>query len=66
MDKIQVIVKNTYGNKRIYPNCAISRAFTELTNTKTLSLNNLKTIKALGYDIEVTQDSKILELLNTI
>jgi len=60
MDSIKVKIKNNYGKDLIYPDCAVARAFTELTKTKTLSEQNIKTIKALGYKIEVSQQSMIL------
>ena len=56
MDKIiKVEVKNLYGKQLVYPVCAVGEAFSQLTNTKTFSKEHLKTIKALGFKIEVAQ-----------
>jgi hypothetical protein len=60
MDTIKVKVEKNYGRSLIYPDCAVARAFTDLTNTKTLTKEHLKTIKALGYEVEVTQEPIVL------
>ena len=62
MNEIKVKIKESYGRTLIYPDCATARAFTELTNTKTLSLQNIKTIRAMGYSVNIT-NKKIDELL---
>lgn len=54
--KIQVKVKNVYGNEMIYPVCASAQAFAELARQKTLTHRELMVIKRLGYTIEVVQD----------
>lgn len=56
-NSIKIKIKNVYGNDLIYPDCAVSKAFTELTKTKTFSKEHLKTIKALGYEIKVSQQT---------
>ena len=61
--KIEIIIKNVYGNQLIYPNCDISKAFSNIAKTKTLSIQNLKTISKMGYDVEVVNETKIEELL---
>ena len=61
--KIEIIIKNVYGNKLIYPNCDIAKAFSNIAKTKTLSIENLKTISQMGYDVEVVNETKIEELL---
>jgi len=48
---IQVKVKNVYGQKLIYPVCPNAKRFCELTNTKTLTINSLRIIGKLGFDI---------------
>ena len=50
---IKVEIKTVYGNECIYPACDTSRLFIELVGGKTLSRDNITTIKALGYDVEV-------------
>jgi len=65
---IQVIIKNVYGNQLIYPKCDISKAFSNIAKTKTLSIENLKTISQMGYQVEVVNENNIKDLLkwNTI
>ena len=65
---IQVIIKNVYGNQLIYPKCDISKAFSNIAKTKTLSIENLKTISQMGYHVEVVNENNIKDLLkwNTI
>jgi len=50
---IQVTIRNVYGNELIYPACDKAEAFAHLTGKKTLSHNNVETIKRLGYKVEV-------------
>lgn len=53
-NKVVIIeVRNVYGNQNHYPVCDTGKLFLKLTGTKTLSLDQLKTIKALGYDLQV-------------
>jgi len=61
--KIEIIIKNVYGNKLIYPNCDMAKAFSNIAKTKTLSIENLKTISKMGYDVEVVNETKIEELI---
>ena len=65
---IQVFIKNVYGNQLIYPKCDISKAFSNIAKTKTLSIENLKTISQMGYQVEVVNENNIKDLLkwNTI
>ena len=60
---IQVIIKNVYGNQLIYPKCDISKAFSNIAKTKTLSIENLKTISQMGYQVEVVNENNIKDLL---
>jgi hypothetical protein len=50
--KIQVEVKEVYGNKTIYPACETSKAFAALARTKTLTFDAIQIIKSMGYEIE--------------
>lgn len=54
--KIQIVIKNIYGNKTIYPFCDQSKLFARLAGTKTLTHSALITIEALGYEIETVQN----------
>ena len=53
--QIQVEVKNVYGNQVVYPICSAAIWFARIAGTKTLTLDTLNCIKALGYAIELTQ-----------
>ena len=60
--KIQVNIKNVYGNALIYPICNIAKTFSKIAKTKTLSIQNLKDIKSMNFEIEMV-NNKIDELL---
>jgi len=66
--KIQVFIKNVYGNKFFYPKCKIAKSFSDIAKTKTLSIENLKTIASIGYDVQLVDETNIKDLLkwNTI
>ena len=36
--KIEIQIKNVYGNELIYPMCKIGKAFADIAKTKTLSI----------------------------
>ena len=61
--KIQVIIKNVYGNQLIYPKCDTSKAFSDIAKTKTLSIENLKTISQMGYKVKVVNETNIKDLI---
>jgi hypothetical protein len=61
--QIMVIVRKVYGNPVIYPACDQSRTFAQLAGTKTLTLQSLKKIKALGYEITERLDPSPLDAL---
>jgi hypothetical protein len=50
--KIQIEVKEVYGNKTVYPVCETAKAFAALARTKTLTFDAIKIIKGMGYEIE--------------
>lgn len=50
---IYVTIKNVYGNELIYPACDDSRVFAELIGQKTLTTQDLRKIRSLGYEVEV-------------
>ena len=50
--KIQVQVRNVFGNNLIYPMCDDAKRFTRLTQTKTLHRDDIAVIKSLGYTVE--------------
>jgi len=53
---IIVKVKDVYGNRLVYPVCDNAQHFASIAGTKTLSTVVLKTIEAMGYDIEIEQE----------
>ena len=61
--KIQITIKNVYGNQLVYPKCKTSKAFADIAKTKTLSIEVLKTIAEIGYQIEVINEKNIEEIL---
>jgi hypothetical protein len=53
MKTILVDVRDVYGRKTIYPACATAELLAQLAGTRTLTPAALRTIKALGYSIEL-------------
>lgn len=53
MNKIIVQIRNVYGVETVYPACERSVLLARLAGTKTLTNDALRTIRALGYEIEV-------------
>lgn len=49
--EIQVQVKNVYGNDLVYPICRKAELFCFIAGTKTLSEQDIKHIKSLGYEV---------------
>jgi hypothetical protein len=52
---IEVEVKNVYGKDTFYPLCNQAILLARLAGNKTLTLDSLNTIKALGYEVAVQQ-----------
>jgi len=50
-----VEIKTHYGTQYIYPLCDTAKKLAALTGKKTFSHSDIKTIKALGYSIDVQQ-----------
>lgn len=49
---LRVMMKNIYGRELIYPANDVAIAMAGIAGTKTLSTNQLKILKELGYHIE--------------
>ena len=49
---ILIEVKQSYGRNVIYPACDNALTFAKLSGCKTLTLDTLKLIEALGYTID--------------
>jgi hypothetical protein len=54
---ITVRVTNNYGNQTVYPVCDTALLLAKLAGFKTLPAHTLETIKALGYQINVQQQT---------
>ena len=61
MTTITVTVRRVYGNPVIYPACDQARQFARIAGTKTLTLDTLRQIRALGYTIAERHESNLPE-----
>ena len=61
MKTIKIQFRNSFGMERIYPVCETAYQFTKLTGHKTMSREELKVIKTLGYEIEIVPADISLE-----
>ena len=52
MQVIEVNLKSVYGEVKAYPVNEAAKLFAELAGTKTLTMQSLKLIKALGYEVK--------------
>jgi hypothetical protein len=58
MNKVlMVTVKNVYGTEMIYPANEVAQIFASIARQRTLSRENLRRAKALGYEIQVQQQT---------
>lgn len=51
-NSIIIEVKTVYGIERIYPVCDNAKLFAFIAGTKTLSEENLRAVRKLGFEIE--------------
>lgn len=58
--QITVEIKNVYGNQAIYPVCDQAKKLAQLAGTKTLTMESIRIIKSLGYEIK--QQSNEIEI----
>ena len=58
---MKIIIKQVdqYGSTVFHPVCDNAKTFALIAKTKTLTHDTLKAVKALGYQIEVTQPQPI-------
>lgn len=61
--KIQIEMKEVYGETKVYPVCPRAKLFAAIAGTKTLTTETLKNIERLGYQLELVVSPKYLELL---
>ena len=61
--KIQIEMKEVYGETKVYPVCEKAKLFANIAGTKTLTQPVLKDIERLGYQLELKVNPKYLELI---
>jgi hypothetical protein len=52
---IEVEVKDVYGVTKYYPICEKAQLFADIAGTKTLTVQVIKNIEALGYSIKASR-----------
>lgn len=52
MQVVQVNLKSVYGEVKAYPANEAAKLFADLAGTKTLTMEALRKIKALGYEVK--------------
>lgn len=52
---IEVEVKDVYGTVKYYPMCEKAQLFADIAGTKTLTIEVIKKIEALGFSIKATR-----------
>lgn len=58
-DTLYLTVKQVYGQRTIYPDCAKSQAFADIAKTRTLSVAQLSIIRTyFGYEFAVDGTQK--------
>ena len=61
--KIQIEMKEVYGETKVYPVCPKAKLFAKIANTKTLTRETLENIERLGYQLELVVQPKYLEII---
>jgi hypothetical protein len=51
-DVIEVEVRDVYGTVKYYPICERAQLFADIAGTKTLTVQAIKKIEALGFSIK--------------
>ena len=62
--KIQIEMKEVYGETKVYPMCEKAKLFARIAGTKTLTRPVLEDIERLGYQLELMVNPKYLELVS--
>ena len=52
---VEVEVKDVYGVAKYYPVCEKAQLFADIAGTKTLTVEVIKKIEALGYSIKASR-----------
>lgn len=55
---IKVMLRNVYGEEKIYPACGKAEVFVELLGQKTLTYKQIELIKQLGFTVEIVTSYK--------
>lgn len=51
--RIQIEIRNVYGEDKAYPVCQAAKSFADIANTKTLTRHTLACVLGMGLVIEV-------------
>ena len=54
---LMVTIKNVYGTEMVYPANSVAQIFADIARQTTLSSTVLKQAQALGYKIEIQQQT---------
>ena len=63
MKILEVTIKKVWGNRVIYPANDAARHFARVAGTKTLTLDTLKTARAMGYEIHEVYNPQLEDIL---
>lgn len=55
--KIQVEIRNVYGNEMVYPVCHHAKFLAAMAGAKTFTREKVRLIQANGYEIEVVANA---------
>lgn len=58
--QITIQVRSVYGVNKAYPACDTSKIFAMMLGTKTLTPHALRHVLALGYDVVLQSDPRIV------
>lgn len=61
--KLVIEIRNVYGVEKVYPVCEKAHTFAEIAGTKTLTVEVLDRIKALGYELTLEQKSGLAQAI---
>ena len=64
--KIQIEMKEVYGETKVYPVCEKAKIFAAIAGTKTLTSETLKNVERLGYKLELIVNPKYLSLVEEL
>ena len=59
-DILLVSCKDVYGRKTYYPECEMTKMFTELAGTKTITQDHIRVLKRYGYHLTIKQEEFLI------